>query len=228
MLFKRYRNRIPLEKLSDLFEETQKHLRPLPPTKKWRRWADAKVDKCQLITIDHHQYSVPEKYVGSTLRVALTISSIEAFKEGEQVAIHQREYGKKDSLKLDHYLDQLLHKPNAFSYAKAVTQNSFHPYLLQMWQRLSEKYGSKEANKQFVSILLLRRHWSQQDLLQGVKTALYWGAIDHAAVENILKQKNLSSVCPKQEELCSFILKKSPSWNFDLSMYRELCMEVAL
>lgn len=216
------------EKLSGLFEETQKLLQPLPPPKTWWRYLDVKVDKCQLITVDHHQYSVPEGYIGSTLRVGLTPFSVEIFKERDQVANHSREHGKKDSLKLDHYLDQLAYKPHAFSHAKVVVQNQFHPHLLQMRERLAQKYGHKEANKQFVSILLLRRHWSQEELLQGVETALYWGAIDCAAVENILRQKRLSMSLPTEEEIKSFIPGKSYSWEFDLNIYKELCWEVAL
>ncbi|MCB1084188.1 MAG: hypothetical protein KDK61_07740, partial [Simkania sp.] len=164
----------------------------------------------------------------STLRAGLTSFAVEIFKGGDQVANHMREYGKKDSLKLDHYLDQLAHKPNAFCHAKVVVHNKFHPHLLQMRQRLSEKYGDKEANKQFVLILLLRRHWSQEELLQGVETALYWGAIDHAAVENILRQRRLSNSLPTEEEIKNFIPGKSSSWEFDLNIYKELCREVAV
>ena len=152
------------EKLSELFQKNKDELNPLPLKKSWCRWTDCRVDKCQLVSIDHHQYSVPEKFVGSLMRVALTTSKVEVFKDGELVVEHQRQYGKKDMLKLDHYLDQLKRKPGGFPYAKPVTQSNFDPNLLKMWNRLSEKYGSKEANRQFVSILLLRRHWSQKDL----------------------------------------------------------------
>lgn len=216
------------EKLSDLFDETKDKLSPLPPKKVWCRWIDCRVDKCQLVTIDHHQYSIPEKFVGSLVRAALTISTTELFKDGELVAVHPRVYGKEDSLKLDHYLDQLQRKPSAFCYAKAVTQSDFHPKLKEMWNRLSEKYGSKEANRQFVSILLLRRQWSQKELLKGVKEALHWGAIDYAAVETSLRQRQLSATHINYEELHSFIPTSSMKWDFNLSSYAELCKEIAL
>ena len=147
------------------------------------------------------------------------------------IIVHRRQYGKKDILKLDHYLDQLQRKPGAFPYAKAVKQSQFHPNLVEMRNRLSAKYGIKEANRQFVSLLLLlllRRQWSQQDLLKGVKEALQVGAIDYAAVETILRQKQLSETHISQEELQSFIPMKAKQWNFDLSPYAELCKEVSL
>lgn len=216
------------EKLCDLFQKTKEKLGPLPPKKAWCRWVDCRVDKCQLITIDHNQYSVPERFVGSYVRAALTISEIEIFKGNELIVVHKRQYGKKDTLKLDHYLDQLQRKPGAFPYAKAVTQSQFHTDLVEMQNRLSDKYGSKEANRQFVSLLLLRREWSQEELLTGVKKALQVGAIDSAAVETILRQKQLSETQVNQEELQSFIPAKPMQWDFDLNPYAELCKEVAL
>ena len=216
------------ERLCDLFQKTKDKLSPLPPKKAWCRWIDCRVDKCQLITIANTQYSVPEKFVGSLLRAALTISTIEVFKDGELIVVHRRQYGKKDILKLDHYLDQLQRKPGAFPYAKAVKQSQFHPNLVEMRNRLSAKYGIKEANRQFVSLLLLRRQWSQQELLEGVEKALQVGAIDYAAVETILRQKQLSETHISQEELQSFMPTKAMQWNFDLSPYAELCKGMSL
>jgi len=215
------------ENLADLFQKTQAKLNPVPPKRKWCRWVHCRVDHCQLVTIDTHQYSVPEKFVGSTIRAAVSVDTIELFKDKEKVAVHQRQYGPGEGLQLDHYLEQLLHKPGAFSYAKVVSQNKFHPKLLEMQQRLSEKYGSKEATRQFVSILLLRRQWSQKELLLGVEKALTYGAIDYSAVETLIRQRHVSRRA-SEEEAPSLIPHKEVSWTFDLTPYAELCREVAL
>lgn len=215
------------QNLSELFNETKSKLMPLCPRKTWCRWVDSRADKCQLITVDNHQYSVPEKFVGSWMRIALTLYELEAFKDGELIATHPRQYGTTDHLKLDHYLDQLKKKPSSFPYVKAVTQNHFHPKLVEMRNRLSEKYGSKEANRQFVSILLLRRKWSQEELLIGVEQALDLGAIDHSAVEMILRQKELSETSISEEEIKSLIPSINKSgWSFDLNCYADLCIGV--
>lgn len=96
-----------------------------------------------------------------------------------------------------------------------------------MRNRLSEKYGSKEANRQFVSILLLRRKWSQEELLIGVEQALDLGAIDHSAVEMILRQKELSETSISEEEIKSLIPSINKSgWSFDLNCYADLCIGV--
>ena len=200
---------------------------PLPPSKSWCRWVECRVDKCQLVTVGHHQYSVPEKFVGSKVRVALTYSKVEIEKDGEKITIHKRKYGKEDSLALDHYLDQLQRKPGAFSYAKASKQATFDPNLTKMRDRLSDKYGKSKANRQFVDLLLLQRRWSQKEVIKGVQKALDLGAIDVSAVENILCQQKLSGGA-EREELQKLMPIYPVKWDFNLSSYREPCQEVAL
>lgn len=214
------------ERLSDLFALLQTKLMSLPTQKTWRRYIAAKVDKCQLVTVDHHQYSVPERFVRSKVRIGLTPFQTEIFKDGEGIAVHERRYGKGDSLSLDHYLDQLSRKPRAFSYAKACKERKFDSKLLEMRDRLSSKYGSSTANKQFIDLLLLQRRWNQKEVAEGVQKALDLGAIDVSAVETILRQKSLSPNWERQD-LQSLMPLSSKSWSFDLSAYRELCQEVA-
>ena len=215
------------EKLADLFAQVKNKLSPLPPRKTWCRWTDCRVNKCQLVTVDNHQYSVPEKFVGASVRAALTISLIEIFKDADLIASHRREYKGKDTLKLDHYLDQLRYKLAAFPYSKAVTQHQFHPKLLEMQNRLLQKHGKKEGLRQFIMVLLLQRKWGQKDLLKGVEKALYWGAIEPAAVETIIRQCQLSETQIDYEKVQKLIPVNSPHWDFDLRPYAELC-EVVL
>ena len=214
------------EKLSEIFLKLQRKLRPSPVKKSWCRWVDCRVDKCQLVTVDNHQYSVPEKFLGCTIRAALTWKTVELIKDGETIAIHTRLYGSGEGLILDHYLDQLSKKPGAFPYAKATQKAQFDSQLLKMRSRLSDKYGESKANRQFVNLLLLRRRWSEKEVVQGVKEALDLGAIDVSAVETILRQKELSP-SKAHEEIGHLMPISSIKWDFNLSSYRELCTEVA-
>jgi hypothetical protein len=124
-------------------------------------------------------------------------------------------------------LDQLQRKPGAFSYAKASKQATFDPNLSKMRDRLSDKYGKNKANRQFVDLLLLQRRWSQKEVIKGVRKALDLGAIDVSAVENILRQQNLSSGT-EREELQKLMPIQPTQWDFNLSSYKELCQELAL
>ena len=164
--------------------------------------------------------------MGSTIRAAITWGKVELITEGETIAVHQRLYGAEDGLVLDHYLDQLRRKPRAFSYAKASKKAQFDPEFLEMRSRLSDKYGSSKANRQFVDLLLLQRSWNKKELLRGVQKALELGAIDVSAVETILRQKDLSH-SKSQEEMEDLMPINSMKWDFNLSSYKELCMEVA-
>ena len=128
------------ERLSDIFSNLQKKLLPCPVKKSWCRWVDCRVDKCQLVTVDHHQYSVPEKFVGCRVRAALTWDKVELIKNGETIATHTRFYGLEDGLVLNDYLDQLRRKPGAFSYTKALKNNEFDPELLKMKSCLEDKF----------------------------------------------------------------------------------------
>ena len=96
-----------------------------------------------------------------------------------------------------------------------------------MRKRLSEKYGSKEANSQFASILLLRRRCSQEELLRGVEQALDCGAIEYAAIELMVRQAQISQIDFDAQEIYRFIPMTIPQWEFDLTPYAELCEEIA-
>lgn len=218
---KHYKTNQPLH---PVFEELRKKLEPLPPRRNWSKSVDCRVDACQLITIDRHQYSVPEKYIGSYVRVLLGVFQLKVFKDEQLIAIHQRQYADSDSLNLNHYLDQLQYKAAAFWDCKAVHTHKFDKRYLEIWGRLSERFETKEANRQFVKILLLGRSYSQEKLLRAIEQALKYGAIDHCAVENIVRQFEI----PQQEHdrkglddaLKSVNIRR---WEFDLSLYTELC-----
>ena len=215
------------ESLQSIFEDLKPKLEPLLPPKSWCKWLDCRVDSCQLITVAHHEYSVPEKYVGSFVRVALSIFQVRIFKDEEQIATHERNHGNGNSLILDHYLDQLKYKSSAFWDCKAVNNQRFDPRFLDMWGRLAEKFPKKEANRQFVKILLLGRVYSQENLLKAVTQALKYGALDHAAVENIVRQLDTTQPNFNEEELAEALKSVAiQTWGFDISSYTELCGEV--
>jgi len=215
------------QSLQSIFEELKQKVEALPPRKSWCKWIDCRVDSCQLISIAHHEYSVPERYVGASVRVALGIFQVKIFKDDELIATHERKHSDSDSLVLDHYLDQLKYKSSAFWDCKAVSDHKFDPKFLEMWRRLSERFPKKEANRQFVKILLLGRRYSQKNLLKAVEQCLKYGALDHSAVENIVRQLDTNQPDFSEEELNEALKSVDiQSWEFDITPYAELCGEV--
>ena len=212
--------------LLEAFEQLKDKLKPLLPKMNWNKSDNYRVDSCQLISIKQNSYSVPEKYIGGNVRVEKSVFLVKIFNDEEIIALHERQYGSNDSLNLNHYLDQLQYKANAFWDCKAVTNKKFDENLMEIWGRLSERLTKKEANQQFVKILILGRKYSEKALLKAVKTAIKYGAIDHAAVENILKQQEIQKMNFDEAGLKNKLESVEVlTWEFDLSPYKELCEE---
>lgn len=164
--------------------------------------------------------------MGTSVRVALSVFRIRVYKDDELIATHDRKYMDGDSLVLDHYLDQLKYKTSAFWDCKAVNNQKFDQRFLDMWERLAGKYPKKEANRHFVKILLLGRIYTEKNLLKAVEQSLKYGALDHAAVENLVRQLDVNLPVYSEEELAeslkSVVIQK---WGFDIGPYAELCKE---
>ncbi len=215
--------------LCHVFEKLKQKLTTLPPRKLWSKSVDCRVDSCQLIKIDHHEYSVPEKFVGFYVRVALGVFQLRIFKEEELIATHERKYGDCDSLQLDHYLDQLQYKTAALWDCKATKNHKFDPTYIEISRRLTERLPKNEANRQFVKILLLGRRYSQKNLLEGINVALKFGALDHFAIEYIIRNQEANYRVFDEKTLQKKLKSEHVnSWAFDLSVYKELCEEVLL
>jgi len=212
------------ENLIDIFEKMKGLLGPLTTNQKWRKWIYCRVDRCQLITVNKNDYSVPEKYVGTYVRVSLTVFQVEVFKDDELIASHKRIYGNEDSLLLDHYLDQLQYKSSAFWDCKAVYQHKFDPILTDMWNFLCIRYDKKYANRQFVQILLLGKQYGEKLLLEAIELCLMYNAFEYPAVENIIRQLETNTPVFNEKELKDHLKGITiDKWGFDLSPYAVLC-----
>lgn len=186
-----YRTSAPL---TELFTQAQAKLLPLLPERTWLKWEQRTVTCQQLITYDDHGYSVPECYVGSTVRVGIGVFTIRIYHGHEFVAEHSRQYRTgDDSLMLEHYLPQLEKKPGALWDCTAVKTHAFEPALRQLWQRLSVRLDKRAANAQFIKTLLLRRQYGTENLLTAISLALEYGSVEYAGIVNVLHQLHADS-----------------------------------
>lgn len=219
------------EKLTDLFKEAQKVLLPLFPEREWVNWYDKKVRSYQIIDHENHWYSVAERYVGSVLRVSVGVFTIKIYKDRELIATHSRKYNPgEDSLVLDHYLDQLERKPGSVKYCAAIKQHTFEPEILQVWDRLYTRHSEREANEEFIKILLLRRKYSHEDFITALSFALLYGSVEYDPVLNIINQLTTDSSSPYYSDWLSdhlpHISAKSINPVYDLRMYANLHKEI--
>jgi transposase len=179
-----YKSKQPLK---ILFEEIANRLEPLFSNHSWRRWEEARVDSYQLVHVNSQSYSVPERYVGSNVRIGLGVFDIHIFNNDACIAQHTRRFGESGSaLLLDHYLDQLSRKPRALWDCQAIKQHKFAPELIDVWKRLQHRYPSLDANRKFIEMLQLGRRYGSNQLIVSVREAIPLGIIEPTAIENIL------------------------------------------
>lgn len=215
------------EPLNDAFVQAQAKLLPLLPSRTWVKWEQRTVNSQQLITYDDHRYSVPERYVGSTARVGIGVFTLRIYHEQECVAEHERQYRTgDDSLFLEHYLPQLQKKPGAFWDCAAVKAHAFEPELRQLWQRLSVRFDTREANAEFIQTLLLRRQYGTDKLLTAIGLALEYGAVESAGIVTVLRQLDAESIPSYPSNWLAqrypTLAGKSGVMAYDLSRYANL------
>ena len=183
---KHYISDIPL---SDLYNELKSKIKPYKQGRSWGRWETLHVDDFQVIKYQYKKYSVPEKYVGSNLRVFITATNINIYDGHDLIYSHERLFlNKNDTLILDHYLEQLLKKPRAIKYAKVIKNYKFEQHLTTLREKLDHLYDENDAGKHFVKILLLKRTSSIDEFNTAIELALDYNAISSQGVQSILNQ----------------------------------------
>ena len=210
--------------LRAIFDEMANQLDPLFVTHTWRRWTEARVDSYQLVHVDTHGYSVPERFVGGSLRVGVGIFDVEIFSDHVVIARHSRRFGEPgSSLWLNHYLDQLIRKPGALRDCPAVQQHTFVPELLEIWQRLQQRYPEKDANRKFIEVLCFGRQYGSKNLISAASAALQLGTVEPEALESIIHSFLSATPSPSDEFLRQRLQHvKFDSWNCDIDQYSQL------
>ena len=207
-----------------LYESMRKNLLPLPAAKKWEKIELLKVSSLQTVKYDCYQYSVPEKFIGAILKAFISVDEIILFSGDEKIYEHQRFYYEKiDALIFEHYLDQLSRKPGAWKFSKVVHCTTFSNDLTEIKERLESKLDEKQAMKEFIQILLLRRVTPHETFDLALEMALSYGGINSNAISLIIKQLEIGdriTNCP--DELLPENLLVHKMKDYDLKIYQQL------
>lgn len=154
----------------------------------------------------------------------ISVDTIKIFSEEELVYEHQRFYFEKiDALIFEHYLDQLFRKPGAFKFAKIVHQTSFSIDLTEVKGRLEAKLSERQAVKEFIQILLLKRVTPHVTFDLALKMALSYGGINSNAIGLIIKQLEIGERienCPDALLPEHLLIHKMK--DYDLKIYQQL------
>jgi hypothetical protein len=197
---KHYQTQRPLY---EVFDEVSTKLEPFVRGKVWSKIEDELiVDNFQCICYRGYFYSVPLKYVGSKIKVAVSAFQLDLYFENNLVCSHKRLFlNIKHSLALDHYLDQLLSKPKAVRYAKVLKLHDFEEHLLEMRRRIYDRYSEIDSAKHFIQILLLKRTSSNEDFHTSILLALEYNAVSFSGVKSILLQLQMELSCPQKLDI---------------------------
>ena len=152
-----------------------------------REQSTPRVDAKALVTVKQNRYSVPVCLVGRKVLVKIGAREVEVFSEHHMVARHERLRGNFSVAgKLDHYLELLKRKPGALRNSLALRQErergSWPSCFDELWAAIEARYGSSEAARQMVDVLLLCRELSPARVELAVRGALAAGVSDGRAV----------------------------------------------
>jgi len=140
-------------------------------------------NKLSLVIYERNRYSVPCEFMGQVVRIDAFTDRIEIYSRDKLIACHNRDYGRNHtSLQLDHYLSALERKPYAVMNASVVRRLP-EPFD-QAWEILCRR--SPERYKEMVSILLLHREFSREQIAEAVRKCLQAGFLGFREVKQFL------------------------------------------
>jgi len=185
-----YRSKEPLSKY---FFELRSKVCELRSAKIWVKESNVKINTWQFATDGKYNYSVPERYLGSNLRMLKSIDTVSFYHDHEFICSHDRLYGQYgDSIKFEHYLSQLEKKPSALKYFKGY--GGLSKDLKILCNFLNKRLGERNGNKEFIQILKLSSKYSKHDFELAIGLALLYKAYNYDSILNLLEQ----SITPSQ------------------------------
>lgn len=150
------------------------------------------VDSHGRVRVAGNRYSVPIGLHGLHVEVRLGAKEVRCFRRGAEVARHDRLVGQgKQSLRLDHYLELLKHRPGAFGgsvpLAQAKERGDWPASYDRLWAALQARHGHREGTTQMVEVLLLHRAHPIQRVATAAERALELGALEAEAIRHLVR-----------------------------------------
>jgi transposase len=146
-----------------------------------------RVDSKSRVSVRQNFYSVPVRFVGQRIDVALAADTITATNGAQVVACHTRLAGKYgEALVLDHYLETLVSKPGALAGSTALAAarqtGSFTRTHDEYLKTARRRLGDQQGTRALIEILLAHRTLPADAITAGIQAALAVRAIDPQVV----------------------------------------------
>ncbi len=135
-----------------------------------------RVDAKARVCVRQSYYSVPARYAGARLQVALGATTVRVRDGATVVAEHVRSLHKgSQDLVLDHYLEVLTRKPGALAGSSALAtaraNKTFTPVHEQYWKAARARLGDGPGTRVLIEALLLHRTLPPHAVLTGIGEA---------------------------------------------------------
>jgi len=180
--------------VEELFEMEKEHLLALPEHVFSNQLClSGKVDKFGTVIVDKNRYSVPTNFVGRSVSVLLGVDRVTISLKSKRIAEHKRMYGNnKWQLDPDHYLDLLQKRPMAFDSARPMRQwrTSWPVCYESLLERFQQNQGETRGIKDFITVLMLHRHYKSSEVEATVELALEQGLSSSEGVRHLLIYAN--------------------------------------
>jgi transposase len=172
------------------FEEERERLLPLSKhTFDCCSRKEAKVNHYSLIAFDKNQYSVPVTYPGRILTVKGYIGEVRIYDKETLVAVHPRCYESgKQLFILEHYFKLLERKPRSVGQAKPVRQADL-PAAFATFHQQARRHDPDQADKHFVAVLLLLKHYPVAILTEALERALAQNLINVELIQSYAEEQ---------------------------------------
>jgi transposase len=147
----------------------------------------ARVDTKARVCVRQCFYSVPARYSGQRVNVALGAETVTIIMDAKTVAVHRRAIHRKaEVLDLDHYLEVLWKRPGGLPASTALAQarssGRFRPEHQKFWDHARRTLGDSAGTKALCDVLLLHRTLPATQVLVGISAALRINSADPVVV----------------------------------------------
>ena len=150
---------------------------------------EAKVNHYSLLTFDKNHYSVPITYAGRILTVKGYVGEVRIYDKETVVATHPRSYESgKQCFILEHYFKLLERKPRSVGQAKPVRQAAL-PACFAAYHQQAQRHQPDQADKLFVAVLLLLKHYPVAILSEAVEKALAQHVLSVELIEHYVDER---------------------------------------
>jgi transposase len=152
-----------------------------------------RVDNKGCAQVRTNRYSVPIGLVQLRVEYRLHAQHLDFVHGGRVVARHPRLHNRHGiRLELDHYLELLWHKPGALSRSlplrQARTRGAWPDAYDRLWKSLSARFDETESARQMLSVLMMHREHTPDEVCTAVELAMEHGCHDPGAISVLIRQ----------------------------------------